>query len=564
MQKLISSGLDFVIKGKGILLTAKPRPVFVREATGLVRQIGLLENFAINYGSVPITTTIAIYLSWVLWQFPAADIGMSYLLAVIVTIGQTMTYVFFAACMPRSGGEYVYQSRVLHPALGFTSNAILWYGSSGMLVANFGLLFTQWLSGNLAVIGFFSNAPQLTSVGTSMTSPLSTFIIGAIVIVATGLIAIASTKYMIKTQAVAMVISVIAMIMGLGVLLSTNQQQFINEFNTWMSPYAGTSDVYHHLISVAQSGGFVVPPIAIGATVSALGIHFLWSSYFQWSSYNGGEFKGASSIKRQTISMLGAQLFVGVVCAMIAYALVGVAGRDFLASTFYLFNNNPSALPLPVSPSPALFMILAANGNVLVAVIMTIAFLATLVQLLLVTYLMTSRCAFAWAFDRVAPTWLADVNEKWGTPTKSILLVLGLGVIYMIAYSWAPPWFYILVWTATYFPQIIITFLFTGVAAVVYSTSKKWKASYDSSPAKSYQIAGIPLMAIMGVFSVITMLVFAGIYLTNSSYGVTLSFGIPYSIVIIAVPIIYFYVVRAYRKKQGIDIDLAFKELPPE
>jgi basic amino acid/polyamine antiporter, APA family len=209
-------------------------------------------------------------------------------------------------------------------------------------------------------------------------------------------------------------------------------------------------------------------------------------------------------------------------------------------------------------------MILAANGNVLVAVIITVAFLATLVQLLLVTYLMTSRCTFAWAFDRIAPTWLADVSERRGTPVKAILLVLGLGVIYMAAYSWAPPWFYILIWTASYFPQIIITFLFTGVAAIVYSTSKKWKESYDTSPAKSYQIAGIPLMAIMGAFSIITMLVFAGIYLTNPSYGVTMSFGIPYSIAIIAVPIIYFYAIRAYRNKQGMNIDSAFKAIPPE
>ena len=467
--------------------------------------------------------------------------------------------------MPRSGGEYIYQSRILHPALGFTSNAIIWYGSSGMLVANFALVFVQWLSGHLSVISFFAHIPSLTDFATYVMTPAPLFLVGTFVMLACAVIAILGTRYLIAVQTGAMLTSVVAMIVSWGLLLTYTNQDFVNTFNAWMAPYAGgATDPYHYIIQTAQNSGFQVPPIAISATIMALGIHFLWASYFQWTSYSSGEFKGASSIKRQAISMLGAQIFVGLMCALIAYTLVSVVGREFLASTFYLFNFHADQLPLPVQPSIATFMTLATHGSVPVSIIITVAFLATMVQLILICFLMTSRCVFAWSFDRIAPSWLADVHARFGTPWKAIALVLILAVGYLAAYTWLPPWFYMYIWTASYFSQIIITFLFTGVAAVYYSISKKWKSSYDASPAKRYEIAGIPLMAVFGLISILTMLLFAGIYLSDPSYGVTWDFGIPYNIAMIIVPIVIFYAVRAYRKGQGINIDLAFKEVPPE
>ena len=78
-------------------------------------------------------------------------------------------YAYFASAMPRSGGDYVYISRTLHPYLGFLSswNWMVWLvtytGIPAAYLAQYGL------SGCAARLGFVFNSPRLVAYGDNFT-----------------------------------------------------------------------------------------------------------------------------------------------------------------------------------------------------------------------------------------------------------------------------------------------------------------------------------------------------------------------------------------------------------
>jgi hypothetical protein len=113
-----------------------------------------------------------------------------------------------------------------------------------------------------------------------------------------------------------------------------------------------------------------------------------------------------------------------------------------------------------------------------------------------------------------------------------------------------------LAWTAIW--------LVPGITAIIFPFRKK--DLYQSSPSITRkEIAGIPLVSICGVLLVITMawaLVYG--YLTPAFSGPTLPLAIVVTASIFISGPVVFYAVKAIRKKQGIDLDLVFRQISPE
>src|SRR4029450_5780264 len=116
--------------------------VFLRKATGLVREVGLTDAFLMN----TIGMNVAIGAVFLFLQAPANFPQGSMLLATIigtVMMAFTLLWVYseFAAAMPRSGGDYVFVSRALHPFLGWL---LSW--SQGIWLIFFWVGFNAWFA----------------------------------------------------------------------------------------------------------------------------------------------------------------------------------------------------------------------------------------------------------------------------------------------------------------------------------------------------------------------------------------------------------------------------------
>ena len=78
------------------------------------------------------------------------------------------------------------------------------------------------------------------------------------------------------------------------------------------------------------------------------------------------------------------------------------------------------------------------------------------------------------------------------------------------------------------------------------------------------KVAGIPLTSISAVICLIFFVLLEYFFLTNSLYGANIPAVYEAIAFSLAVPIIIFVASYYYCKSKGIDLSLAFREIPPE
>jgi amino acid transporter len=130
--------------------------VFVRNSTGLIREVSLFDAFIMN----TLGMNVAVGAVFLFLQAQTAFPRGSMLLAVVIgtaLMAVTLLWVYaeFSAAMPRSGGDYVFVSRVLHPIVGFL---LSW--SQGLWMIFFWIGFNAWFALTFAV------PVALTTIGT--------------------------------------------------------------------------------------------------------------------------------------------------------------------------------------------------------------------------------------------------------------------------------------------------------------------------------------------------------------------------------------------------------------
>ncbi len=91
--------------------------VFSRKASGLTRVVSPITALAYSFVA-PNITQASFYLLWAVTLYQGAYMQGS-IMFMLTLIPFAAIYVYFSSAMPRSGGEYIYISRVLTPFLGF-------------------------------------------------------------------------------------------------------------------------------------------------------------------------------------------------------------------------------------------------------------------------------------------------------------------------------------------------------------------------------------------------------------------------------------------------------------
>ena len=153
--------------------------MWVRPATGLVKSFSTFDMWLFNtFSGVPILQP------WYMFPLIVFNAAGNFFIGGTMALGlaciPAAVYAFMAASMPRSGGDYVYWSRLIHPAPGFMVSLSLvfwinWWVGSNMwgTAAFFGDLMTD--------CGFSAFANWVyTTPGTFVTGIILTLILVAI------------------------------------------------------------------------------------------------------------------------------------------------------------------------------------------------------------------------------------------------------------------------------------------------------------------------------------------------------------------------------------------------
>jgi APA family basic amino acid/polyamine antiporter len=130
--------------------------LFVRNATGLVRGVPSKSSVIINFIPGHPTQTLAATFFFALTLAPGGSVYLAILLVLPMTLAFSYAFGLLTSMIPRSGGDYVLVSRVVHPVAGLMSSFSI--TMAGLLSnAYFGIAFvTVGLGPGLTGIGLIA------------------------------------------------------------------------------------------------------------------------------------------------------------------------------------------------------------------------------------------------------------------------------------------------------------------------------------------------------------------------------------------------------------------------
>jgi len=524
--------------------------IFLRKATGLVREVGLGSAIlfcttytTVMWGPFLVIPYFAGYGNFV------GNVWLGLAIGLVATLLVNSVYAHFSSAMPRSGGDYVFIGRTINPLLGFAAN----WGWSWVA--------TFWNAANLL---FFATIMQLFLSGFYSQDALAfwystwgTIALGLILwIIAFVLLIIGGTRAYMRFQSVAWII----MFAAFGVVayyFMSAAGNFPALFNSWAQQYVPTEpDMYHKIINDAVAGGFQLNPPPEGPMMPqtlAWAVMTLGVPYTAGIVWIAGEVKKAESGIRQHIAMEIGEVFYTIILIVAGVTFLFAADPKFLGALLYLGSVNGlpvtsffwSLFPAIMPPWAFEFFAFAALlGGVIVYC---------------AGVLVVSRCLFAWSFDRLLPSFFAHVSDRNKVPTTALATALIFTLFLLVLEVNANIWTYI---GASYF-MVMISIFIVCFAGLVFPYVRK--DMFEQMPLKA-RIGGIPVLSIVSLLSLVFMVWTGTSYFTNPAYMT--SFGITQTMIvctvlIYAVGIAIYFISRAYNKRRGIDLAMAFRQIPP-
>ncbi len=532
--------------------------LFVRQSTGLVREASALDATIFNaVFSAPVGAALAFGLFWAYSAFPKADLVAATLISFVLNVPVLIMMALLAASMPRTGGDYVWVSRILSPPLALISN----FGAalSAMIGATFWARYfaVSALGPVLVSIGAVTGNQTLVEWGTNFSDQkdhqLWVFLGGFSMIALMTAILIAGTKTTFRWQNTFFVIAMTGTLAAFVVLLFGNNADFQAHFNAFNATFGGgtAADVIGDKAGISPDVG------DLGSTIPAIFVVMTFMMWNWWSVYLSGELKSAMNRGRQLSIMFGALIFDVVFIAMGAILFFRVVGFDFVVAA----NSGSDAYAVPSGAFFQLLASLVADIPVLTVLIVG-SFLFWSLPAMVGNTFMPIRSVFAWAFDRLLPEKLAEVNERTHSPVPAILLVMAI-VTVMLAWSIVSTDFG--TWLALGVLAGVVCVVIVAVAAFVFSSRRP--DLYQASPA-NVTFAGLPVLKIVAPLSFLVMvfLVYAVLAYPPLALGDSKNaWWVPaFMIGIVVIGLVIFYGAKFIRRGQGIDIDLVYRELPPE
>jgi APA family basic amino acid/polyamine antiporter len=522
---------------------------FERRATGLVREAGWWDVLVYNINFISIGLMAVFLFTVTLPFYPGVNLYLNELIAFALVIPLSLVFAMFAAALPRSGGDYVYVSRTLHPSLGMMSsfnNTVWWFLYGGVPSAFFA---RYGLGPFLRTVGEMSGSSTLTSWGNTLVGKNGTFVAGTILIVVLVAIFSRSLRLYFRIQNALFVLAMLSILLSIIVFLVEGHADVVSAINSTF----GSGSV-HDATKGAQFSQS--SSLDLRNTILPMTWLYLELVFNQSSAYIGGEVRRASRV--QLWSMPAAAAIAIGVLLLLTWVTLHSVGFDLLGA---LAIDNGASLNLSSAP---LFTEIAsvASGQTWLAVIILGGFVFWSYTWLPGQILNASRNLVAYSLDGLMPRQVGAVSERTHAPVVALTLV-GLGSIVAL---------YLYVYT-TYFATLtgifgfVLGFCLVSLAAIAFPY--RLKDAFESSPVR-WRFGGIPVMTVVGVVSLVACVASGVIYLKDPYAGFHHLDGswywtrIIYNVAVFLSGLVIYLVARAIQRSRGVDIDRRFAEIPVE
>jgi len=532
----------------------KPQ-LFARKASGLIRQFGFKDVFVFNTLGYALGLVLAVTPFFAGSVFPGRNALVLLTIGTILAAFNGLTYGMLAGAMPRSGGEYVYNGRVLHPSIGFMTNwGFTWSQLLGIAI------YVQWtinyaISVSASTIGYSSGSSFLLDVSTWVARPRNTFMLGTAILVIVILVQLAGMGVLKRLLNWLFIVAILGSVLTFIVFIMHDHNSFVSAFNAFMSKTTNTPDAYNSVIAQAKAAGYTQTSSPWYEYLIGLPLAYWMFIGFTYSAYIGGEVKEPQ--KTQSRAVL-ASLLVGFIFYFVIigayYRTVGTQFND--AAALLQFNGNS---PLPVAGVLNFFAgVLTTNS--IVNTLIGLSFFLWHFLLLFVMFTIIVRNMFAWSFDQIFPAKLTTMTKNTLAPWAAIVVASVVIEILLALFTFTTLFSYVY----NYIVIFSIAFWFTSFAAILLPYRRK--DLFDAAPPSiRRRVFGVPLVTIAGVINLIlfTLILYASFRLPAFS-GPTGKWATLFVIVIYVSGLLIYFAVSAFKKRKGVDLSLLYGEIPPE
>jgi APA family basic amino acid/polyamine antiporter len=519
--------------------------VFLRNATGLVREISPLGAIAVGSFALSVGAALAFTVTATPTLYPGSNLVITLLLSVIPAVIVAFLYSTLGGAMPRSGGEYIWLSRLLPGVLGFTMFWGFFLTQVVYAAGNLNIAFSYFANGFLYLLGTTIGSQTLVDWGAKLSGHTATFIAATIL----NLLVLAFMMLPTRKQMRAIVWTLVLSLVGFAVLAVV--LAFTNDFDTSFGARYGAGKLGTIYSDARQAGAELDWRFWPSLVAVAYVAQFLPVTYV---AMYAGEIKNAARNVR--VSVFAATGLFVVALTGITALLYHAVGYRFMAALAFLQVNSPEKYPFDFPFNVNYAVLLVSRSSVIVTIV-SLAFLLSAVLAVVTILFSVTRVVFAYAWDRMFPSVLAETSRRTSTPVKAaIFLAVAVEImLYVFTYTTA--------FANLVFGAIAYWVLWAGVGLAAAVFPFRRRDLYESSPISHRRIAGVPAVTVAGAILFLFAVVAIPLLFWNGA-GVI---DTPVAIVLVAFyvggPVLY-AVIRTVRRRQGIDLSKAYQEIPAE
>ena len=533
----------------------QPTRLFIRQTSGLVRELGIPAATGISLASVAVVNTF-INFNAGLTDFTKSDMYLPLIAGAIIWLVAMFAYRYLLRAVPRAGGEYVYLSRIVSPVAGSVAGLGIAVVFTYILSTNahFAAQFTPFM---LSGLGQAFHSTAIANAGNHLTSNIAIAWLSVAVMLIVAALSLFSLKIVARIIFWLIVLQVLAFVVLIGILAANSHADFTSALAT----YSNHPGAFQDIINAAKSNG-VVFGTSIASGVAIIPFMVLNYNGVLYSYYVGGELRrpGRTYLYASAISIgVLVVLWIGV------WALLRArVGLTFMQAQANLGVANPTAYGkitglnsvagglgygMVLSTDP-ITKILFATAVPLAEIAVNLAFLAV-----------TTRVLFAQAFDRLLPVGVAKIGDRNHAPNVAITIVLIIGIGFCFLTSLVNLG-NIVALQSLFFALILLA---GGISATVLPLRRADLIQTPGMPedARDRWLRKVALVGgattALALFTVYELIAHSSVYGKFSWESI-----LTLVIVLGAGPVIYLIARQVRRQRNSLDLTMAMRELPPE
>jgi len=516
--------------------------IFTRASSGLVRQVRTDDVMFYGWQQIALGYIIFIVAAW---QFyPGASMELATLIATVAGLFIAGCYALLSMVYPRSGGDYVFMSRILHPVVGIvlSMSLVFWQlfytGVNGAFLAKFGI------APMISSLGVQEHNSALIDAGNWFSGKWGLFLGGVLVIGFFSIVQYRGAGVYFKIQRWASYLTVVSLLVT---------------FVTLILASTGVLDFHHNFDAAAGAGAYDNVIKAAGDThhpfsLSQSMFYAAWPAFSLWFAVLSVSFAG--EVKDGQRSQLRG-MTLAIVTMGVAMTLLMFLYRTAFGSAFMLASTEvtPDQFPLNAAPYVNLYTGIA-GGNPVLTVVNSLWVLSLLFFVGASSMIVATRSMLAWSLDGIAPRWMSSVSAKFHTPTWALALSGAIAFVWVCLYAFTNS---ILVLGG--FLGQCIPFMGVCLAAIIFPFRRK--RDFESSSI-AYRWGKVPVISVIGVIALACVVFVFYRLLVDAAYGANNHLSEIMTIAVTVFALTWYAAFRVYRARQGADLAGQFSEIPVE